>query len=151
MSPTFKITPYTSSAKRHCMSRVCSSTRPSYWWGIPGIEPGTSRTLSENHAARPNPQAIRVTAQWLGCTGSSRSGLKQDASWTWNKYMSHLNLNKTKVQAKWLSQITQPTSTLRQKDMTANSCLESNTPIWVMGDSGDRTRDLSHPKRESCR
>ena len=26
--------------------------------GIPGIEPGTSRTLSENHAARPNPQAM---------------------------------------------------------------------------------------------
>ena len=27
--------------------------------GIPGIEPGTSRTLSENHAARPNPQAMK--------------------------------------------------------------------------------------------
>ena len=26
--------------------------------GIPGIEPGTSRTLSENHAARPNPQLV---------------------------------------------------------------------------------------------
>jgi hypothetical protein len=28
------------------------------WRGIPGIEPGTSRTLSENHAARPNPQHV---------------------------------------------------------------------------------------------
>ena len=28
------------------------------WRGIPGIEPGTSRTLSENHAARPNPQLV---------------------------------------------------------------------------------------------
>ena len=38
--------------------RVWNPTRPSVWWGIPGIEPGTSRTLSENHAARPNPQLV---------------------------------------------------------------------------------------------
>ena len=30
--------------------------------GIPGIEPGTSRTLSENHTARPNPHHSRSSA-----------------------------------------------------------------------------------------
>ena len=34
--------------------------------GIPGFEPGTSRTLSENHAARPNPRDMTVAhPQWF--------------------------------------------------------------------------------------
>ena len=63
--------------------RVYISTRPSSRWGIPGIEPGTSRTLSENHAARPNPQAIWVTARWLGYTNDQEVDWN---TWTWNKY-----------------------------------------------------------------
>ena len=34
--------------------------------GIPGIEPGTSRTLSENHAARPNPQVLLPKVRFSG-------------------------------------------------------------------------------------